>query len=67
MTWRHFLITDPVDDERVLTLAPAELVEVYTPDELARMADGAVIFKLGALHVDMHAAARKVTDEELMG
>ena len=67
MTWRHFLITDPVDDERVLTLTPAELDEFYTPAELARMADGAAIFKHGALHVDMHAAARRVAEEELMG
>ena len=31
------------------------------------MADGAAIFKHGALHVDMQAAARKVTEEEQMG
>lgn len=66
MAYHHFLITDP-EREQVQTLCTEELDEFYTAAELDQMREGQALFKNGALHVDMLAAARAVTMAELEG
>ncbi len=64
---RYFLITDPIHGEHVQVLIPAELPEFYSPAELEQLEAGEVIFRNGALHVDMQATARAATEHELCG
>ncbi|WP_439561143.1 hypothetical protein [Roseinatronobacter sp.] len=62
----YILITSPDDSEMVTSYHDTEMAELYTPMEIIALREGNVIFKNGALHADMLAAARAATLDELV-
>ncbi|MCC5960555.1 hypothetical protein [Roseinatronobacter sp.] len=62
----YILITSPDDAEQVTCYHDTEMVEIYTQMEIIALQEGKVIFKNGALHADMLAAARAATLDELV-
>jgi|GEM_PF-2873090 len=62
----YILITNPDDSEMVTCYHHTEMVGIYSQMEIIALQEGNVIFKNGALHADMLAAARAATLDELV-
>lgn len=62
----YILITSPDDSEMVTCYHDTEIAELYSQMEIIALQEGNVIFKNGALHVDMLATARAATLDELV-
>lgn len=62
----YILITSPDDSEMVTSYHDTEMAELYSQMEIIALQEGNVIFKNGALHVDMLATARAATLDELV-
>jgi hypothetical protein len=54
----YILISSNDGTEQVMAYEASEMAQIYTRDENLRLESGLAIFRGGAIHVDMQAAAR---------
>lgn len=63
----HLMIEHPHHGTSVVEYTPEEMTEILGARMSERLAKGEVVFREGALWVDMAAAARSKIEEELYG